>query len=141
MQASHRLLRTLGALLVSCNLLSAGCSALIAYSGADMGKLANKKQVHESFGTPSNLGSADGHEFEEYYTRRKISEPTVAGVSFILGVESLGLLELWMFPAAICQHTWTTLVGQTLRFEYASDGEVQQVLINGTPMERRASLP
>src|SRR5262245_1547822 len=113
MQNSAWLLRILGSLLVSCNLLWAGCSALIAYSGEDMGKLANKNKVHESFGTPSNLGNEGGSEFEEYRTRRKISEPTVAGVNFILGVESLGLFELWMFPASICQNTWTTLVGQT----------------------------
>jgi len=141
MRAGSPLLRILGTLLVSCNLFCAGCSALIAYSGEDVGKLANKNQVHESFGKPTNVGNADGYEFEEYHTRRKISEPTVAGVSFILGMESFGLFELWMFPASICQNTWTTVVGQDVRFEYASNGEVQGILINGTPMELRASLP
>jgi hypothetical protein len=118
-----------------------GCSAAIAYSGQDVGKLANKDQVHESFGTPSKVGKADGHEFEEFHARRKISEPTVAGVDLILGVEALGLFALWLFPTAVLQNTWTTLVGQTVRFEYASTGEVQRVLINGTPMEQRATLP
>ena len=141
MQHRTQLLRIFGSLLASCNLLCAGCSALIAYSGEDMGKLANKQQVHESFGTPTNLGKEGGREFEEYHTRRKISEPTVAGVSFILGTGTLGLFELWMFPAAVCQNTWTTVFGQTLRFEYADNGDVQEVLINGTPMRLRAQLP
>jgi len=141
MRVCSRLLRTFGNLLLLCNLLCAGCSALIAYSGEDVGKLEKKEQVHKSFGTPIKLGIADGQEFEEYRTHRKISEPEVAGVNFILGAESLGLLEIWMFPAAILQNTWNTLIGLTLRFEYGSNGDVVDILINGTPMEYRASLP
>jgi hypothetical protein len=110
---------------------------LIAYGGQDVEKLANKDQVHESFGTPRTLG--DG--FEEYRTRRKISEPQVAGVNLILGAETLGLFELLNFPQAILQTTWSTLVGQTLRFEYDGSGDIKGVLINGTPMKDRAALP
>jgi len=106
-----------------------------------MSKLANKNQVHESFGTPTTSGSTDGQLFEEYHTRRKISEPTVAGVCLIVGVESFGLFELWTFPSMICRTTSTTLFGQDLRFEYASNGDVRNILINGTPMSLRASLP
>jgi hypothetical protein len=119
----------------------AGCSALIAYSGEDMDKLANKEQVQESFGTPAKSGNLDGQEFDEYHTRRKISEPTVAGVQLILGMQSCGLLELLMFPAAVCHCTWSTLVRQDLRFEYASNGDVERILINDTPMKSRARLP
>jgi hypothetical protein len=135
------LLRILGSLFASCNLLCAGCSALIAYSGEDVGKLANKTQVHESFGTPTNLGNEGGREFEEYRTRRKISEPQVASVTFILDAETLGLFELWMFPATILNSTWSTVVGQTLRFEYAENGDVVEVRIDGTSMKARAQLP
>jgi hypothetical protein len=141
MQNGARLLRIVSSLLVSGNLLCAGCSALIAYSGEDIGKLGNKTQVHESFSTPSRIGDEGGVEFEEYCTRRKISEPQVATVDFILGAETLGLFELWMFPAAVCQNVRTTLVGQTLRFEYAQNGDVKRLLIDGTPMELRAQLP
>ena len=141
MREASRLLRSSCTLLLWCNMLCAGCSALIAYSGEDVGKLANKEQVHESFGTPSKSGNSDGHEFEEYHTRRKISEPTVAGVALVVGVGSFGLMELWDFPAIICRCTWTALVGQDLRFEYASNGDVKEILINGTPMKLRARLP
>jgi hypothetical protein len=141
MRPGSRLLR-LFCILLSCgNVFFAGCSAFLTYSGEAVGKLANKERVHESFGTPSKTGTSDGHEFEEYHTRRKISEPTVAGVQLALGMQSCGLLELWMFPATICHCSWTTIVGQGLRFEYASNGDVERILINGTPMESRARLP
>jgi hypothetical protein len=132
-----RLLTVLSILPLFCG----GCSALIAYTGEDVAKLANKGQVHESFGAPTNSGAGDGCEFEEYHTRRKISEPTVCAVCLILGLESGGIFELWNFPAAICRSTWSTLVGQDLRFVYTGNGEVKQILINGTPMDCRASLP
>jgi hypothetical protein len=74
---------------------------LIAYSGQDVGRLANKDQVHKSFGTPDNVGNENGCEFEEFVTHRKISEPTVGDVNVYLCMETLGLLELWNFPAAI----------------------------------------
>lgn len=141
MQLSVRRSHVFGSLLASCALLSAGCSALIAYSGQDVKKPTTKDQVREAFGTPDTLGDDDDRAFEEYRTRRKISEPTVAGVNFILGVESLGALELWNFSVAVVRNTWGTLFGQTLRFEYGSNGEVQRVYINGTLMEHRASLP
>jgi hypothetical protein len=141
MRAGPWLLRILGTLLLCCNAFCAGCSALIAYSGENVGKLANREQVRESLGTPCKSRDDNGHRFDEYHTRRKIAEPNVAGVNFILGVESLGVLELWMFPSTLCQWTWTTLAGQDLRFEYGTNGEVERVLIDGMPMESRASLP
>lgn len=140
MKNRAQFLRILGSLLASCNLVCAGCSALIAYSGQDVGKLANKTQVHASFGTPTNLGNEEGREFEEYRTRRKISEPQVANLIAIADIMTLGLLELWHFPAGICQNTWTTIFGQTLRFEYDDNGNVKEVFINGTPMRLRAEL-
>jgi hypothetical protein len=122
-------------------LTPAGCSSLIAYCGQDVEKLATKDQVRKSFGAPDGLGDADGREFDEFRTRRKVSEPTVAGVNFILGAETLGLLELWNFPVAVVRNSWVTVFGQTLRFEYGSDGRVERVYINDTLMEHRASLP
>src|SRR5262249_53409493 len=128
MRPDSRFLRLLFFVLSCGNLCCAGCSALIAYCGEDVGKLVKKEQVHESFGTPFQTGTSDDHEFEEYHTRRKISEPMVAGVQLVLGMQSCGLMELLMFPAAVCHCTWTTLVGQDLRFEYTSNGEVERIL-------------
>jgi hypothetical protein len=141
MGAKSGFLRVFGSILLCGNLLTSGCSALIAESGQNVAALTNKSQVHQSFGTPDNSGSAAGGDFEEFRTRRKISEPTVASVNFMLGMETLGLVELWNFPAITLQNAWNTLVGQTLRFEYGSHGEVQDVLINGTSMKSSAQLP
>jgi hypothetical protein len=108
---------------------------LIAYSGEDVGKLANKDQVHESFGTPTNAGIVDGREFEEFHTRRKISEPNAASACLMVSAGSFGLFELFMFPVSVCQTTAAGLFGQDVRFEYGHNGEVERILINGRPME------
>jgi hypothetical protein len=141
MYNSPGLARIFCGLLILSNVMCAGCSALVAYTGEDVGKLVNKDQVHASFGTPTNCGNEAGSEFEEYRTRRKISEPTVAMVCCILDAETLGLFELWQFPGSVCQNTYTTIAGQTLRFEYAENGDVQRILVDGTPMNMRARLP
>jgi hypothetical protein len=140
MHASSRQLRTLATLVVSCSLACAGCAALIAYCGEDVGKLANKDKVHESFGTPTNTGMVDGREFEEYHTRRKISEPNGASACLMVSAGSLGLFELFMFPVAICQTTASSVFGQDVRFEYGSNGEVERILINGKPTESGLDL-
>jgi hypothetical protein len=145
MQNGSRLLRMAGSLLLFCNLLCAGCSALIAYSGEDVRKLANKEQVHESFGTPTRYGNEQGRDFEEYHTRKKISEDQVAGGSIIADASTFGLLELVLFPYAVCHTAWTTLAGQTLLFEYAENGDVTGVCIHGATIDQQAqhywSLP
>ena len=141
MPAHSRALRSACTVLVCSSLCCAGCSSLIAYSGEDMDKLANKEQVHASFGTPCKTGTEHGRAFEEYHTRRKISEPRVAFAALAVGVWTFGLLELWDFPYALCRYTGTTLFGQDLRFEYGSNGDVKDILINGTPMRERARFP
>jgi hypothetical protein len=134
-------LRILGSLVLSCSLLCAGCSALIAQSGQDVSKLANKDQVHESFGTPTRSGKADGCEFDEYCTHRQISEPRMACACVALDGYTLGLFELVMFPVVVVKNTWTTFAGQTVRFEYSCYGDVQRVLINDKPMDLGVRLP
>jgi hypothetical protein len=56
MQADSRHLHILGILLLSCISFTAGCSSLITYNGQDVEKLANKEEVHESFGAPTTYG-------------------------------------------------------------------------------------
>jgi hypothetical protein len=104
-------------------------------------KFTSRDEVRESLGKPDRSAEADGGGYDEYRTHMKISEPTVAGVNFIMAAETFCLLEVWMFPYQICQTMWTTVFGQDLRFEYGNDGEVIGVRINGTPMHDRASLP
>jgi hypothetical protein len=142
MEARSPLFPTFFTLLLCCSVLCTGCSSLIAYSGKNVGGLENRGQVRESFGTPSKSGTDDyGYEFDEYHTHRKTSEPNAAGARLILGVQTLGLLELWMFPVSIYESTWTTLFGDDLRFLYKSDGNVEIIQINGMSMEARGWLP
>ena len=90
---------------------------------------------------PTKYGNEQGRDFEEYHTRKKISEDQVAGGSIIADASTFGLLELVLFPYAVCHTTWTTLAGQTLLFEYAENGDVVEVRIDGTSMKARAQLP
>jgi hypothetical protein len=137
MRAGSWLLRIFCILVPCCAVFSTGCSAVIAYSGENVDKLANREHVQKLFGAPDK--SAD--DFDQYHTWRKIAEPQVAGVDLILGMESLGLLELWNFPSTVLQCAWTTLVGQDLLFQYRSNGDIDTILINETPMKSRAALP
>lgn len=133
--------RIFAGLLLACVPASAGCSSLIAYSGRDVKGLENKDQVRASFGRPLLAGSDNGCEFEEYRTRRKVSEPELAAAFFILGAETLGIWELGAFPLMVLRASGAAVFGQTVRFEYGSDGKVKDILINGTSMESRAGLP
>jgi hypothetical protein len=119
-------------------LLCTGCSAMIAYSGQDVRQLANKDQVRDSFGVPLLQGIDDGRHFDEYHTRKKISEDQVAVACAVADLQTLGLFEFVLFPYAVCRTTCPTLAGQKLRFEYGEKGEVEQVLINGVRLEQQA---
>jgi hypothetical protein len=104
---------------------------LIEYTGEDVNKWTNKSQVHESYGTPTSCGNADGREFEEFETHRKISDPNDGALKLFLGLGTCGLSELWFFPVSLVGNTFNALAGQTVRFEYGNEGEVQRVLVNG----------
>jgi hypothetical protein len=110
MRAGSWFLRIFCKLPACCLVLCTGCSALIAYSGANVEKLANRDEVHKAFAAPDR--SADG--YDEYHTWRKVSEPQVAGVDLLLGMETLGVLELWNFPSTTLECAFTALVGQDL---------------------------
>ena len=111
---------------------------MIAYSGEDVRKLANHEQVHESFGTPTRQGTEDGRAWDEYYTRRKISEEQVAGGCIVLGVQTFGLLELVMFPSLV-QRMQAVASGDvdigngglSATMQVATKGFPMQVLANG----------
>src|SRR5262249_12303320 len=99
--------------------------------------------VHESLGTPSKSGTDDigNTPFDEYHTHRKTSEPNAAGATLILGVQTLGLMEMWLFPAFVYESARTIVFGYDLRFLYKSDGSVDIIKINGQSMDSRGWLP
>lgn len=146
MYHSFRLLFLLSGWSALTLVLSGGCAAAIAYTGQDIKQLETRDQVQESFGKPAQMGEAKDYsgktvEFDEFRTRRKISEPLVAEGHFFLDLVSLGLLEPVALLAQAGQTSWATVFGQTLRFEYDEDNRVKEIYINGARLEHRRFFP
>jgi hypothetical protein len=116
-------MRSSCALLVGLALLPVGCSALIAQSGKDVTSLKTREQVRREFGAPTESGTtADGHAYDDFRTRRKISDvDPAAGLCFVM---SFGLSEFVAFPEELYENEQRLLLGQTLRFEYDATGNV-----------------
>jgi YD repeat-containing protein len=118
-------------LVLACSLISSGCSFLIAGSGMNVHRLTTRQDFHREFGPPSETGTEAGQVFEEFHTRRKISEPFRASH---LGMEvtmSLGLGEFIAFPWEVYRLGSRTLLGQTLRVTYDPDGRVSRTSLDG----------
>lgn len=111
--------------------LSSGCSALMARSGEDLGKLSTREQVHQEFGEPQFLETVGGTPFEEFKTRRKISDSAHAeALNFELQM-SAGLMELSNFPTELARNGERIALGQSLCFRYDQSGNVIAVYLNG----------
>lgn len=118
-------------ILIASALLSSGCSAIIAQSGADLSGLTTKEKVHEKFGDPAASGASEGFFFEDYQTRRKISEPLRSAHLGMSIAMTYGLGELIAFPYEFSLLGRRTLVGQELSFGYDSAGNVTRVYLDG----------
>ena len=119
------------ALLAGIVCLSTGCSALIARSGEDVTQLATREQVHQEFGEPLFLETVQGTPFEEFKTRRKISEWAHAeALQYGLGM-SFGLIEISQFPTELFRNGERIVSGQSLGFHYDHSGNVIAVYLNG----------
>ena len=112
--------------------LSNGCSVFMARCGRDLAPLATRDQVHQEFGEPVAIGTAtDGQVFEDYLTRRKYAE---VGRSYSDGLGfamTYGLTEFIAFPLELFRNGKRLLIGQTLRFEYDSAGDITRADLNG----------
>jgi hypothetical protein len=113
--------------------LSAGCSAMIAGSGQDLGLLSTREQVHAAMGEPVATGTSDGRCHEDFRSHRKIAEPWQGEGLVMVDYGTLGLAELIMFPAAILRVGYTTVVGQDVRFQYDAAGKVTACFLDGEP--------
>jgi len=104
---------------------------LIAQSGEDLSTLTTKEQVDEHFGTPCATGANGGQSFEDFTTRRKISEPLrIDGYSMSLGM-TYGIGELYLFPYELYLLGRRTILGGHLRFVYDDKGSVTAVFLDG----------
>ncbi len=132
-------MRTACLLLMAAMPLTSGCSILIAARGEDMEKLTTRDQVRERFGEPRASVSVEGVLFEEYRTRRKISEPDRAwALSMCVGL-TYGLAEFIAFPHELYLLGSRTLLGQDVRFTYDSAGNLRTVHLDGLSIRRGGS--
>ena len=118
-------------LLAGLALLSGGCSVYMARSGQDLRPLATRDQVQHEFGLPAETGTTtDGQAYEDYRTRRKISEVARSSSMGMGVVMTYGLLEILYFPTELYNYGRRFCVGQTVRFEYDPTGKVCGAKLN-----------
>jgi hypothetical protein len=104
---------------------------LIARSGKDVSKLTTREEVHSVFGEPDQTGVVEGHPYEDYWTRRKISEQMTSDcLSLGLGM-TYGTFELIAFPIELWSLCKGTVLGKILRFAYDDQGRVMRVFLDG----------
>ena len=115
-------------LIASATVLTSGCSMLIARSGKDVSNLTTRDDVHREFGEPDQTGVAEGHPYEDYWTRRK--KMTSDCLSLGLGM-TYGTFELIAFPVELWSLSKGTVLGKNLRFAYDDQGRVMRVFLDG----------
>jgi YD repeat-containing protein len=108
---------------------------LIAGSGKDLNKLTTRAEVQRDFGAPVASGSEEGKSYDEFRTRRKISDNGAAQALGTLSGMSFGLAEVVLFPMEVWRVSWQAVAGQTLRFTYDEEGNVKSVKNDGEPLE------
>lgn len=118
-------------LLIGPSLLATGCSMFIAKAGKDISLLKTRGDAHAEFGPPTAAGMDDGLPFEEFQTRRKISEPFRASThSMALGM-TICLYEFYLFPRELYFLAKGGLAGRTVRVTYNPDGSIRGGRIDG----------
>jgi hypothetical protein len=123
-------MQALRLLFCACALLPCACSAFLAEAGKDLGpsgSITTREEVRKQLGTPVQ----SGEEFDEYITRRKISEPYRANSERMDAYCSFGFYEYFEFPKEFYLFLVRTFAGQTLRFTYGPDGKIVFVTVDG----------
>ena len=105
--------------------------ALVISSGKDLGALATREEVLEDFGTPVVCGEVDGKFYEEFRSHRKISESWRQPYDLFADSVTLGFAEVILFPSEVYIASRRSIMGQTIRFVYDSDGYVKSVQLDG----------
>jgi hypothetical protein len=112
-------------------LASAGCSALIMSSGTDPAHLKTREDVRAAFGTPAQSIESECEPYDQFKTRRKISERW-RGIYLAMGyATTLGFGEFLFFPCEAFAATRHWVVGQDIVVTYDADGNVTSMKRNG----------
>ena len=123
------------------SLASTGCAAVLAASGKDLRDLKTREDVHATFGNPVATGEMEGLQYEEFVTRKKISDSSLAGPGAMAYVITVGLYDLIGFPYQLYVVGRHTLLGQVLRFSYSADGKVVGVYDDVPPRSFKQYRP
>ena len=114
-------------------MLSVGCAAVVNGRGIYLPDVKTREQVHQVFGKPAEVGEQDGNAFEEFRTHRKLSQAWMGEYFLFADLETLFLIEFYAFPRELWRAGRQHIMGQTLRFTYDSEGNVDHVTTNGNP--------
>jgi YD repeat-containing protein len=125
--------------LAVCLPLVSGCAALIAQSGQDLSQIASKEEMRAALGQPVAKGVVDGCPYEDFRTRKVIANRLFGdGDGYVIWwVTTLGTIDLIGVPSELCGLAGRTLFGQTIRVTYDKNGNVQDVIRNGSPVTDR----
>ena len=105
-------------------LILTGCATMVARSGFDVHSLNTRTEVNSKFGTPFETLRSDSGTTETYVTRRKLSDPT-SGVAYGMELVMLfGLREPSNLAVEARELVRDSILGQSLRFDYDSDGNI-----------------
>jgi hypothetical protein len=129
-------MRLVSLLLFACVLPSSGCAALIARSGTDLNALKTKEEIHALLGEPVACGVANGEAFEEYHTRRKISDDAILRLGegyAMMMILTCGAIDVLYVPQELYLVGRNTLLGQKVRVIYDCSGTVTGVCLDSNP--------
>jgi hypothetical protein len=124
-------MRAVRLLLVATVTLAGGCSSMIARSGTDLFDYTTREEMRKEFGEPVKSGHEDGRAYEEFYSRRKLTDPWRVYSTGMALVFTFGLIEPIAFPYEVFRLGYTTAVGQQIRVYYEADGSVVSRHIDG----------
>lgn len=106
----------------------------MAQRGENLGKLATREEVHQSFHQPTAILTHGSDIVEEYHTRRKIAEP-MRGAGLGMGFAmTCGLTEFIAFPCECYRFSRRVLLGQSLAFTYDASGNIKSMTLDNEPL-------
>jgi hypothetical protein len=127
-------MRLISLAFVAITLLTSGCAGMISGVGTRLLFLTTREEIHAQLGEPTVSGFADGEPFEEYHTRRKISEAGTLrlGDGYAMAwVATLGAIDLICVPHELYLLGRRSLLGQTVRVTYDEAGTITDLRLDG----------
>src|SRR4051812_31113575 len=103
---------------IACVLCISGCAAMIARSGTDLSVYRTPEDVRYDYGEPIGNVVTENYHYEEFRSRRKVSEGGRAWELELDSLRTLGLAEFVQVPLELFRVVRTIIIGQTVHFYY-----------------------